>query len=135
MVPAKPSARAANPFQTFLNYSEYSDDNKIGKEEAEIRQKILPPGEAKFVAPEVLAAMKVALKNARQITIIGFSFNQNDPHIWHEFSGIEYRNDLNINIIDPDFESVRQICEQIFRTKNIIKAASSLREYCESQSM
>ena len=76
--------------------------------------------------------MKKLLERADEIVAIGFSFNDNDKYIKEEFNGIKFRRNLNIIIISPDNEKLKNTYKTVFYTNNICTKFKEFSQYCKS---
>jgi hypothetical protein len=103
---------------------------KIGEDL--FRSYIVPPGKKRKYFPEVWQKIKEVLENADEIVAMGFSFNQNDPHVREEFSGLSFKKDLSVRIVNPSSGQLIQTYKEVFKTSNVEKIANSFDEFCQS---
>jgi len=92
---------------------------------------IVPPGIKRKSFPKTWNKMKNLLEQADEIIAIGFSFNDNDKYIKGEFSGIRFKKDLKIILINPENERLRNIYIEVFCTDNIEIKYKIFSEYCQ----
>ena len=103
----------------------------LKRQENSYLSSIAPPGINRISFPEVWDKMKKLLERADEIIAIGFSFNDNDKYIKEEFSGIKFKKDLKIILINPSNEKLKNIYETIFYTDNICTKYKTFSEYCQ----
>lgn len=92
---------------------------------------IVPPDSKREAYSEVWLQIKEVLENADEIIAIGFSFNDNDEHIWKRLQGFNFKKNLKISLVNPDADRLIGIYREIFRTNDISKILNTLGEYCE----
>ena len=92
---------------------------------------IVPPGSKREAYSEVWLQIKETLENADEIITIGFSFNNNDEHIWKKLQGFNFKKNLKISLVNPDADRLIGMYREIFRTDDISKIHNTLGEYCE----
>ncbi len=92
---------------------------------------IVPPGSKRKAYLEVWLQIKEVLENADEIIAIGFSFNDNDEHIWKRLQGFNFKNNLKISLVNPDADRIIGMYRVNFRTDDISKIHNTLGEYCE----
>lgn len=93
---------------------------------------IQQPGKSGFIDKKIHEQIIEKLEKAEKIIIIGFSFNPNDKDVKSEFSDINYRKGVVVEYVNPD-DRVEDTYKDIFKTKNVIKVASFLSEYCSKE--
>jgi hypothetical protein len=103
----------------------------LERQENSYLSSITPPGIKRISFPEVWDKMKKLLEQADEIIAIGFSFNDNDKYIKEEFSGIKFKRDLKIILINPSNEKLKNIYETVFYTDNICTKYKTFSEYCQ----
>jgi len=103
----------------------------LERQENSYLSSIAPPGIKRKSFPEVWNNMKYVLEEADEIVAIGFSFNDNDKYIKEEFSGIKFKKDLKIILINPSNEKLKNIYETVFYTDNICTKYKTFSEYCQ----
>lgn len=103
---------------------------KIGEDL--FRSYIVPPGKKRKHFPGVWQKIKEVLENADEIVAIGFSFNQNDPHVKEEFNDVNFKKDLSVRIVNPGTGQLTQTYTEVFKTHNVKKIADSFDEFCQS---
>ncbi|MFA5315817.1 MAG: hypothetical protein WC369_00125 [Dehalococcoidales bacterium] len=91
---------------------------------------ILPPGKKRKKFSFIWENIKKELESADHITAIGFSFNDYDRHIIEEFNNVKCEDNLRIDVVNPDFNSVQKY-KDIFKTNNVDIAHKYFSEYCE----
>jgi len=104
----------------------------LGRQENSYLSSIAPPGIKRKSFPEVWDKMKKLLEQADEIIAIGFSFNYNDKYIKGEFSGIKFKRNLNIIMISPDNEKLKNTYKTVFYTNNIYTKFKKFSQYCKS---
>ena len=63
--------------------------------------------------------------------MVGFSFNNNDPHIKEELKKMNFRNTLMISLVNPHSDEIINTYRELFRTNNIVPIHDTLGEYCQ----
>lgn len=109
-----------------IGYLRYAE--KIGNDL--FQSYIVPPGKKRKHFPVVWQKIRKILENTDEIIAIGFSFNQNDPHVKEEFGGISFRKDLSVKIVNPGEDQLIQTYKEAFKTSNVEKIANSFGEFC-----
>lgn len=103
----------------------------LERQESSYLSSIAPPGINRISFPEVWDKMKKLLEQADEIIAIGFSFNDNDKYIKVEFSGIKFKKDLKIILINSSNEKLKNIYETVFYADNICTKYKTFSEYCQ----
>lgn len=97
--------------------------------DAHVFTHVIPPGKKRRHFSVVWQKIREILKNADEIIAIGFSFNQNDPHVKEEFGRISFKKNLSVKIVNPDSDELIQIYGEVFKTSNVERIANSFGEF------
>ena len=95
------------------------------------RSLIMPPGRKRKSNDFIWDRMKTLLENADEIITIGFSFNDFDIHISEFFKRLNYKETLEIKIVNPDSD-IEKRYKEIFESQKVSKIFNNFSEYCFS---
>ena len=95
------------------------------------KSRFVPPGHKRNDFPFVWDQMAEVFRNAEEIIFIGFSFNSFDGHIFKKIKSLELRNNVTIQIVNPE-NSIENHYKEIFPAVKVQKIFDGIGQYCLS---